>query len=245
VSRLLPLALLLLPAACGGETQSAAGGPWTGRNMLANPGFEQGRVGWSYRDQSPHWGDFRVVDSPVRSGQGAAQLRLHHGPTLPRRPVKVYGVVQQLTPERVPESVGGYYRVDHWDKSSEAIDLYIQLVAVVWLEAEAGEAPANQQIRYYLAGLDEPPFLLRNARVEFVAKGAPVLGEWQRFEVPLRADFQRLWGGDPQGLSKIDLLFEARWDNMPPRSSVRADVYFDDLFAGEAPGAPPLRRGRV
>lgn len=232
--RWLPLAFVLLVSAvaCGGETRSPSGGVWAGRNLLANPGFEQGRAGWSTRDQSPHWGDFRVVDSPVRSGQGAAHLRLYHGASLPRRPVKVYGVVQQLTGKRVPERVAGYYRVDRWEKSSDATDLYLQVVAVAWLAAEPGKPQPNQQIRYYLTGLDEPPFQLRNARVEFVAKGAPVLGEWQRFEIPLRADFQRLWGGDPEGLSKIDLLFEARWDNMPPRSSVEADVYFDDLFVG-------------
>lgn len=222
------LLVLLSAVACGGEPPP----PQTGPNLLANPGFEQGREGWSRREQSPHWGDFRIVDAPVRSGQAAAHLRLHHGATLPRRPVKVYGVVQQLTLDRLPERVGGYYRVERWDKSSDATDLYLQLVAIVWREAEAGETPTNQQIRYYLAGLDEPPFLLRNARVEFVAKGAPVLSGWQRFEVPLRADFQRLWEGDPEGPLKIDLLFEARWDNMPPASSVQADVFFDDLFVG-------------
>lgn len=237
-------ALLVTLAApgCGAQGDPA----WSGRNLLANPGFEQGRMGWSIRDQSPHWGDFRVVEEPVRSGRRAAQLRLHHGSTLPPRRVRVYGVVQELRSERLPDTVGGFYRVERWERGAEATDLYLQVVVVVWRPESDAPAPearlGNRQLRYYLAGIDEPPFQLANARVQFVTRADPVLGVWQRFELPVRADFERLWGSARRRIGRIELLFEARWDNMQAGSAVRADVYYDDLFAGQdAPlpsGAP-------
>jgi hypothetical protein len=248
---LLPVLVGLL--ACGGEEPTAGGPPapsWPGPNLLANPGFEAGREGWSFRDQSPHWGDFRIVGRPTHSGLAAAHLRLHHTPALPPRRAKVYGVVQELRPGRFPETLGGFYRVDGWEKSVEGTDLYLQLVVIVWGDpttaermAKPGRAVSNYQLRYYLAGLEEPPFRLANARVAFVRRGPPPLGVWQRFEVPLRADFERLWGGVPQEFDHLSVLFEARWDNMPPRSGVRADVYYDDLYVGPGPvgGAGPAR----
>lgn len=236
---LLPAALLV---ALGTPAGSALGDPaWSGSNLLANPGFEEGRLGWSIRDQSPHWGDFRVVEEPARSGRGAAQLRLHHAPTLPRRPTKVYGVVQELRSERLPETVGGFYRVERWERGDERTDLYLQVVVVVWPPDSDSEPPKdgfpNRQLRYYLAGIDEAPFQLTNAHVQFVTRADPALGVWQRFELPVRADFERLWESAPR-IGRIDLLFEARWDNMPARRGVRADVYYDDLFAG-GEAAPP------
>jgi hypothetical protein len=53
---------------------------------------------------------------------------------------------------------------------------------------------------------------------------------WTHFEVPLRADFERLWGVVPEGYDWLDILFEARWDHMPRGTGVRADVYYDDLY---------------
>lgn len=232
-----PLLLLALAAlACSAAAERHGGPAWAGRNLLANPGFEQGRAGWSIREQSPHWGDFRVVDQPVHTGRGAVHLALAHGETLPPRSVKVYGVVQELRPERLPETVGGFYRVERWEPGAEATDLYLQVVAIAWLGPPAGEStsrPANRQLRYYLAGIAEPPFLLSNARVTFVSREAPVMGEWCRFELPLRADFERLWGELPEHVERLDVLFEARWDNMPVHSALRADVYYDDLFVGD------------
>ena len=137
---------------------------------------------------------------------------------------------------------GGFYRVERWERGAEATDLYLQVVVVVW-RPESDSEPAgarlrNRQLRYYLAGLDEAPFQLANARVQFVTRADPVLGVWQRFELPVRADFERLWGSALPRIGRIELLFEARWDNMPAGSAVRADVYYDDLFAGQDAARP-------
>jgi hypothetical protein len=209
-----------------------------GANLLVNPGFESGRTGWSWRETSPYWGDFSVVGAPVHAGRGAAHLRLYHTEGLPPRPVEVYGVLQELHPTEFPERISGWYRVEGWEKSAPATKLYLQAVVIVWGDPRTGalvspEAPdpalTNYQVRFYLAGLEEPAFQLSNARVEILKKGPPAQGEWVHFELPLRRDFERLWGTVPERYDHLSVLFEARWDDMPAGSSVKSDVYYDDL----------------
>jgi hypothetical protein len=211
-------------------------------NLLANPGFEDGELGWSYPTQSPHWGRFEVVEAPVRTGRRAAQLRLRAGSEDQAHATWVLGVMQEASPERFPDLMGGWYRVERWDKGADATHLYLQAVAIVWTSQAAsivdpGNPAAhaglsNYQLRAYLAGVSEPPFLLSNARVSFVTKELPELGRWTYFEVPLREEFQRQWGSVPTGYDRLRLLFEARWDGRPAGSRVEADAYFDDLFVG-------------
>jgi len=129
--------------------------------------------------------------------------------------------------------------VERWEKDSKRTALYLQVVVIVWDDPQIAsiirsERPIgelrNYQVRYYLAGLEAPPFELLNTRFEFVAKTPPKLDVWTHFEVPLRADFERLWGVVPQGYDRLDIIFEARWDQMPQGTGVRADVYYDDLY---------------
>ena len=124
-------------------------------------------------------------------------------------------------------------------------DLYLQLVVIVWGDPRTPEIVSpenplkqlkNYQLRYYLAGITEPPFVLINAKLQFVEKQSkPEMGTWVHFEIPVRADFQKLWGTVPEGYNRIRLLFEARWDNMPAGGSALADVYFDDLYFDYGP----------
>jgi len=216
-------------------------------NLLENPGFEAGEAGWTYPVESPYWGNFEVVESPVHSGRRAAHLRLRAGPEDRTNAVWIEGVMQEPMPGRFPDVVGGFYRVEKWEKGDESTALYLQAVAIVFTpDAEKIVAPGNPaaaglgnyQLRAYLAGLDEPPFLLANAKVAFVGKGAPEPGRWTYFEIPLREEFLRQWGAVPSGYQKIRVLFEARWDNRPPGSQIAADAYFDDLFLGYVDAAP-------
>jgi hypothetical protein len=208
-------------------------------NQLVNPGFEQGREGWSYRDQSPHWGDFSIVESPVHSGSRAAHLALRQSADAAPQEVKVHGVVQEISPASFPQRLGGFYRVERWEKSSPEIDLYMQAVVIVWGDPRTPRivnpiSPPvmlqNYQLRYYLAGVAGPAMRVANSKIEIVSRDAPPLGEWVAFDVPLRADFQRLWGVVPEGYEMLRLLFEARWDNLPAGGSVSVDVYYDDLY---------------
>jgi len=214
-------------------------------NLLANPGFEAGREGWSYPTYSKYWKDFEIVESGARAGLRAAHLRLEREPGSPPRRTEISGVVQELRPEVFPERLGGWYRVERWEKGSEPMALYLQVVVIVWDDPRIAtilqsQRPIgnlrNYQVRYYLVGLEEPPFQLINARLEFVEKGPPRLGVWTHFEVPLRADFERLWGVVPEGYERLRILFEARWDNMPAAAGVRADVYYDDLYLDSGAG---------
>lgn len=209
-------------------------------NLLLNPGFEAGREGWSWRDHSPHWSDFTIVDAPVRSGVAAAHLSLRQASGDRPRPTGVYGVVQEIPPDVVPERVGGWVRVDRWEKSDPDAYLYLQLVAIVWGDPRTPEIVSpqrpprnlkNYQLRYYLAGAERPAFRLLNGRIVHVSREQPVPGRWMHFEVPLREDLLRYWSVVPRDHEYIRLLFEARWDNLRPGGSIAADVTFDDLYA--------------
>jgi len=217
-------------------------------NLLANPGFEEGRTGWTYPTESEFWGNFEVVDAPVHSGSKAVHLRLRAGPEDRTHATWILGVMQELDPERFPDVMGGWYRVERWDKGADVTHLYLQAVAIVWSKQAPGVVdpgnPAanpyllNYQLRAYLAGVGEPPFLLSNARVTFVTKELPRLGQWTYFEVPLRQEFERQWGSVPTGYDRLRLLFETRWDNRPAGSRIEADAYYDDLFVGYVDEAP-------
>ncbi len=209
-------------------------------NVLTNPGFEVGREGWSWLDTSAVWSDFTIVDEPVRSGKGAAHLSLRQAAEDPLRRVGIYGVVQEILPEIVPERVGGWFRVDRWENSDPDAELYLQLVAMVWGDPRAPEIVSprrpsrglkNYQIRYYLAGAERPAFRLLNAQILHVSREPPKLGKWVHFEVRLREDLMRYWSEFPRDHEYIRLLFEARWDNLSPGARIAADVTFDDLYA--------------
>ena len=244
------LALLLLAASgCGGPFGSAPLVPAGFRdNLLENPGFESGEAGWTYPMESPYWGSFEVVESPVHTGRRAVHLRLRAGSEDRATSTWIEGVMQEPAPRRFPDVMGGFYRVEAWESEAEATHLYLQAVAIVWTpDAAKVVDPANPaanaglqnyQIRFYLAGLEEPPFLLSNAKVAFVGRGRPEPGRWTYFEIPLREEFERQWGSVPSGYGRLRVLFEARWDSRPPGARVAADVYFDDLFLGYVDRAP-------
>ena len=190
-----------------------------------------------------NWGDFDITSFPVRTGLKSGHIRVE-AEAASTVNARVYGLVQGVAPKEFPEILSGWYRVQSWGKSAAATDLYAQVVVIVWGDPRTPvivnkenppEGLNNYQIRYYLAGLTEPAFLLTNARLEFVAKGPPTLGEWIRFEIPLRRDFLAKWGVVPEGYQFLRVLFEARYDNRVPGSTVRADVYYDDLYMGPAP----------
>jgi len=217
-------------------------------NLLENPGFEEGREPWTRMGGSV-WGAFDVVDEPVRSGKAAARLAVRWESGKPGQPVKVFGVVQEPSPESFPETLSGWYRVGDWWSESPQTKLYVQVVVIVWddpktselIGIHGGTAVKNYQLRYYMAGIDRPPFLLANAKYKFVGRGLPKREQWVHFELPLRADFQELWGHVPSDFSSLRVLFEARWDAKPEGAGVRADVWYDDLVLEPARTADSVR----
>ncbi len=90
----------------------------------------------------------------------------------------------------------------------------------------------NYQIRYFLAGVEAPPYNLTNARAKMISTDPPKMGEWIAFELSVRRDFKELWGVVPENYDFIRVFYEARWDHKERGAPVHAVVYYDDLFFG-------------
>lgn len=218
------VALLALIAACGG------GGSGDG-NLFVNPGFEGDASGapWFSLDE-PAWGaPFSVSDRQAHEGGRSALLELRPDGDA----TSVVGVVQELAPGGMPELLSGAYYVERWEPGTPK--QYVQAVVIVIGAENAPEGldADNYQLRYVLAGVDQPPLELGNARFVLPDDGAIQPGRWLRFELDLHADFERLWAAVPAGFTGLRVLFEVRWDNrVDGDGPAAADVYFDDLYLG-------------
>jgi hypothetical protein len=213
-------------------TPTAAVPPIEG-SLFVNPSFEEGAPPWVSLES---WGtQFEVSDAQAHSGTSSALLALRSEGAAGEA-ARVLGVTQELTPDTFPEILSGYYRVDTWEQGTPK--QYLQFVVIVF---GADNAPpetvgaTNHQIRYVLAGVNEPPIEISNARFVMVGQGAPAQGEWVHFQRNIRDDFEQLWGAMPEGYDFIRILFEARWDERAPDAPPSAaDVYYDDLYVGPA-----------
>lgn len=235
LKRLSPLPLLLtlaLLAACGGGDNGGSDGgngsaTPSAANLFPNGGFEDGRDPW-YSLKPP---DFILADDIAHSGSHSAHLHLEGGLTETKE--KIGYLVQEVTPDEFPEAISGYYRVENWNKRTPK--QYLQFVVIAFASDNFTEFP-NTQIRYLLAGINEPPFQIGNAKFVFLTRDQPVTGEWVHFERNIKEDFEKFWGAAPEGFDKMRLLFEVRYDDkQPSEGPTSADVYYDDLYMGPAP----------
>jgi hypothetical protein len=213
-----------------------------GGNVFANPGFEAGQDPW-YSKTTPNWGQpFSVSSAQKHGGQNAALLNLRSDPDIDTR---VVGVVQDLTPEKLPEVISGYYYVENWEQSTKI--QYMQF-AVIVDQAEnrpeiisEGTPSLNHQMRYFLNS-NKPEDLtvqILNAQYIVINSEPPAKGRWVYFERNLCDDFQDKWGAVPKAFAKLSIFFEARYEARPPDSGpTSADVYYDDLYLGPAAGNP-------
>jgi hypothetical protein len=212
-----------------GPTSAASPLPETG-NILPNPGFEDGSDPWISLSQDS---GFQRTEEQAHSGKASALLRMRDGPEADGS--KVYYLVQEVSPAEMPEVVRGYYKVENWNKGT--LKQYLQFVVIAWAPDNFPTDAPNWQIRYPLAGIDSPPFLIGNAHFVFIGKEEPVQGEWVYFETNVRDDFKRLWGQVPEGFEFIRILFEVRFDGkVAGGDAAEADVYYDDLYFGPADG---------
>jgi hypothetical protein len=228
--RRLLLALLTFGLAVGCSGSGGDGEPATG-NLFENPGFEEGAQPWFSLDSEAWGAPFTVSTEQARSGtsSGRLELRSEDGGS-----ARVYGIVQEVTPEALPEVLSGAYYVERWEQGMPK--QYLQFVVIVW---GADNAPVevggveNYQLRYVLAGVDAPPLSIANARYVMVDAGAPAQGRWVTFERNVRQDFEDLWGAAPEGFDSLRVLFEVRWDDRSEADGLSAaDVYYDDLYLG-------------
>lgn len=224
-------------AACDGDDTASVSPTATSEvaaNLLLNGGFEAGAGPW-FSLTSAAWGEpFAVSSDLAHSGAHSAYLELR-APT-GASGSKVYGVVQEVSPERFPELISGYYYVDDWARSTSK--QYLQFVVIAFGATNMPGGHSNHQIRYPLAGIQEQPFAISNARFVFLTRQDPPIGDWVYFERPIARDFRELWGAVPDGFVKLRILFEVRYDEKSPATEGSADVYFDDLYMGPAAGNP-------
>jgi len=200
-------------------------------NAFLNGSFEEGVSPWFFLEGNPNWLGFSISGAVAHSGKRSASLFIDAGPEANR--VKVYGLIQEVLPEKFPDTISGYYRIENWKRGTPK--QYLQFVVIVWGDPLAAEGRANHQIRYILTGIDKPPLAIGNAKFVFVDPGAkePVRKKWVRFERNVSEDFRNLWGWVPSGYSKIRVLFEVRYDGKSKDSErIIAEVYYDDLFFG-------------
>jgi hypothetical protein len=202
------------------------------RNVLSNPGFEQGDKGWQWLSWSKGWAPFVISGKRPRTGASAALLAVRSKGDV--RSTIVWGVVQELTlPIPMPDCLEGYYYVDGWTRGAR--NQYIQAVII---DLSQTYSNGNAQIRYILSGVDTQPYNLGNAHYVFADPAKPTTppaGTWIRFSLDPAGDFERDWKYVPAAGHKLRVLFEARYDNHGPGDAeAKADVYYDDLYLGPA-----------
>lgn len=198
-------------------------------NLLVNPGFEDGDAGWFWMKTSQYWVPFDISSKKAHTGEKSAYLRIEAKPGAPA--VEIHGVIQELKPNRLPAKAGGFYRIENWQRG--ASKQYLQFVVIIW-----GGHPQfkNYQIRYILDGISVQPHRMTNVKYIFLpgTSDDPKQNEWVSFEAKILDDFKREWGMTPTGYEKINFFFEARYDLAPEEGkTVRADVYYDDLYIGD------------
>ena len=196
-------------------------------NLLVNPSFEEGRKGWSWREASPYWHDFDISSSRAQRGKHSAHLHLASNHL---RVPRIWGIVQTLPLQSLPETLDLWYRVEHWRQP--VVRQYIQVVVMVHREPHfSGPGDTLRQVRYILGGLDVPPYqAVTNSKYRMVGPKVPKQGVWMRFTTNVLEDFRQAWGQLPGPFSKVEVFFEVRYDDPIPAGKVAsADVYWDDI----------------
>ncbi|QYK47593.1 MAG: hypothetical protein KF838_12475 [Phycisphaeraceae bacterium] len=204
-------------------------------NLLLNPSFEGGMDPWfSFAERNTtSWGKFAISDTVARTGTRSAHLEMDS--TKYRGRTRIHGAVQEFKTTHAPETIGGWYKVENWQRGTPK--QYLQVVVILWNIQERVPAIGNArnvQIAYTLAGVEEAPLSISNRKFILSGPPEPVQGEWVHFEINPRTDFKAHWGVDFSNFEFCRVLFEVRFDSLrdedPP---VRGDVYYDDLYAHE------------
>ncbi|MGD8374952.1 MAG: hypothetical protein PVF68_02325 [Acidobacteriota bacterium] len=229
----LGLIAVLACAACHSLPAPPAGpvaAPLPAGNRFPNPSFEEGRKPW-FSLENPFWAGFVVTATQARSGRHSALLRLRSGNT--GLPTTVQGLVADVDGGPLPRRLSGWYRVDDWRRGAPS--QFVQIVVSV-AGASNLDPDTPQQIAYVLTGVLDPvpdfpfrPFL-------FLGEAEPRRDTWIPFDIDLAADYREHYGVIPEGYGRLRVFFEVRFERREPASAdpVVADVYFDDLYLGDA-----------
>lgn len=208
-------------------------------NLLQNGSFEQGRRPWfAFEGRgNPAWLPYEDSAEAARSGTRGARLALTSNDFPAGAQQGIRGALQRIDVPTLPRRVRGAYRVESWSPSPPA-HLYVQLVVSAIRPKNMEPVWLNRipvQVALSLAGLDAPPFGIRNRKFVFVGPAQPVMNKWISFELDLHEIFREQWGAIPEGMPAVFLYFEARFDGKidPAVGPAEAVVYFDDLYLGD------------
>ncbi len=199
-------------------------------NVLVNPWFEDNEpMGWEYPEWSDAWKGFDVCWSRPHTGWRSACLNVHEDLEMP---TAIWGVKQELKPDKFPEYISGYVRADQWEQGT--LKMYLQVVVICWLpKPRAGMK--NFQVRFLIGGVPRAPMKMKNVRYLVINEDPPKVGEWMPFHLDVGRAFEKKWGYVPREWTKIDVFFEARYDYRNKKDGpTRAKVYYDDLYFGYA-----------
>lgn len=202
---------------------------FTKKNPQTMAWFHMAKRGWRNRSG---WSPFELTE--LRAHSGARSVHLHMNSDAQRGPTRVHGVVQEVTPDHLPQYISGWYRVEDWQRG--ALKQYIQVVVIARGSSVVPEGLAqvpNFQVSMVLAGIDQTPFPITNRRFHFDGPMEPEQDEWQFFEFDLHQMFDQLWGVQPENFEALKVFFEVRYDYRGTGPSAKADVYFDDLYIGD------------
>jgi hypothetical protein len=208
-------------------------------NLLRNGSFEHGRKPWyAFEGRgNPAWLPYEDSAKAARSGKRGARLALTSNDFPAGAEHGIRGALQRIDVETLPRTLRGAYRVESWSPSPPA-HLYVQLVVAAIRPKNMEPASLNRlpvQLALSLAGLDAPPFAIRNRKFVFVGPAQPVMEEWIPFELDLHEISREQWGLIPEGMAAVLFYFEARFDGKidPAVGPAEAVVYFDDLYLGD------------
>lgn len=214
-------------------------------NILQNAGFEEGDAEWFWLPDSASWlRGFEIVNGSAHEGDGGLRTRLLHNGT---SKTAIVGAVQEITRDemggRLPERLTGWYRVDAWQPPEDAdARAYAQVVLGLFPRSGARDEvcpgvriPSPCQLSYPLLGITDKPFNITNRKFVFLGDGSVRQGEWIRFEMSPRADFEREWGVEPRLFHHAWLYLEVRYERNEGtnvNSPVALDIRWDDVYFG-------------
>lgn len=207
---------------------------------LRNGGFEDGTAEWFWIETSPAWLGGPVATEAARSGALAARTHLATNGT---HTTAIVGAVQNMTSSELgghaPATLSGHYRIDRWTAPADA-KAYVQVVIGFFPEPD-GTRPVCPNVRpatpcqmaFVLTGITQDPFHIVNRKFVFLGDGEVRQGEWLPFEIRVRDEFARAWGGEPRAFSHAYVYLEARAERQTgsPPADVDLDVSWDDLQA--------------
>jgi hypothetical protein len=221
-------ALLLFAAACGGGDDGGSGD--NEDNLLSDGGFEDEADGWQARGAAP-------LTTMEQAAGGSASVVARIDPDAEFAASFSDIIFQDLNADRLPDILSGDYYVEEWVEGAEA--QYIDVTVILFgsgtdmPQCPGGGICPNIQLRYVLAGVEEPPIDVENARFVLLGSGPPETGRWVHFETRVDEDFALHWSPVPRQIDSLRVLLEVRYDDRglegePPA----AEVYFDNLYFG-------------